>query len=202
MGAFHSLRTRFLVWLMGTGPYRFFLRYILPTLKFAHAPGPGYSQKQQLRELMRPGDILVSKDTYALTNLIIGGRFSHGAVVVGPDRVAQMTANDFDVVSIDDFCTGCTRMALLRFRDAPDGYGLEVAEKAMTFCDRRYDVHFTLGVEALYCSELCYQSDFDRRMGAVLSDLAGMGRQYISPDGLYCAPGLERQYEWADSGWM
>jgi len=44
-----------------------------------------------------------------------------------------------------------------------------------------------MGVKALYCSELVYQSDFERRLDVNLEDLAGLGRKYISPDGLYKA---------------
>lgn len=198
---FISLRAKFLIWLMSTKLYRFFLRYILPNIKFLHAPGPNWDAKQKLRELMQPGDIMISKDTYALTNLIIGGKFSHGSVVTGKDTIAQMTANDFDVVDVNEFSEGCTRIALLRIKDLDGGYGEKVSLFAMTLSDRRYDVRFTLGVEALYCSELCYQSDYEHRMEADLTDLVGMGRPYISPDGLYDAHGLEIIYEWNDSGW-
>lgn len=150
---------------------------------------------------MKPGDILISKSTYRLTNLIIGGKFSHGAVVVAKNKIAEMTANDFDVVGMDHFALGCTRIALLRFKDPPANYGQRVARKAMAYANKKYDAQFTLGVEALYCSELAYQSDFLHKMQADLSDLVGMGRPYISPDGIYSAPGLKIVYEWKDEGW-
>lgn len=150
---------------------------------------------------MQAGDILLSKSKFALTNVLIGGDFSHGAVAIGPDEIAEMTANDFDVVDVDHFCKGTTRVALLRIVDLSDDYGRRVALTAMSFEGKRYDASFKLGVEALYCSELCYQADYQRRMQADLTDLVGMGRPYISPSGLYKAKGLELVYEWQDTSW-
>jgi hypothetical protein len=158
---------------------------------------------------MKPGDFLISKARYNFTNLIIGGKFSHGSVVTnlkeGRDGnallIAEMTANDFDLVGVDHFAHGTTRIALMRFKDYDPEYGEKVSNFCMTLSDRRYDARFNLGVEALYCSELCYQADYEGRMKADLSDLVGMGRPYLSPDGIYCAPGLEVVYEWKDEGW-
>ena len=195
------LKTQFLVWLMQNEVYLFLLRYILPNLRFLQPPGPSYFYKQRIRDNMQAGDILLSKSKFALTNVLIGGDFSHGAVVIGPDEIAEMTANDFDVVDVDHFCHGTTRIALLRIVDQENDYGKQVALKAMSFVGVRYDASFKLGVEALYCSELCYQADFERRMQADLTDLVDMGRPYISPSGLYKAKGLELVYEWKDDPW-
>lgn len=194
-----SLRARFLIWLMGTWLYRFMLRYVVPEITVFHAPGPAWDIRDKIRKEMRPGDMLLSKSRFKFTNLIIGGNFSHGAVVLEPDRIAEMSAKDFDVVDVDHFCKDTTRIALLRFKDHDHVYGQKVAEFALTLSNRLYDVRFTLGLKALYCSELCYQADYEQRMRADLSDLVGMGRPYISPDGIFAAPGLEVVYEWNDT---
>jgi hypothetical protein len=44
---------------------------------------------------------------------------------------------------------------------------------------------FELGVEALSCSELVYEADFERRLDVNLEDVVGMGQLYISPTGLW-----------------
>lgn len=195
------MKTRFLLWLMGTKFYKFLLKYVIPEITIFHGVGPNYLMKKKLSQSMKAGDFILSKSGFHLTNLLIGGRFSHGAVVIGDDKIAEMTANDFDIVDVNKFCKGTTRIALMRIKKIPDDYGQAIADKAMQFADRRYDTNFELGVEALYCSELCYQSDFEHRMGADLTDLVGMGRPYISPEGIYSAKNLEVVFEWEDRTW-
>ena len=196
-----KLKTKVLLWLMSTRVYRFLLKYVIPEITIFHGPGPSYFFKERLRRDMRPGDVLLSKSAFHLTNLLIGGRFSHGAMVVDQDAIAEMKANDFDVVSVNDFCKGATRVALLRIKPTDDYYGAQMAARARTFEDREYDTSFELGVSALYCSELPMQADFEGRMQCDLSDLVGMGRPYISPEGLYSAQGLEVVMEWEAKVW-
>jgi hypothetical protein len=195
----NSLKVKIILWLMKTFAYKFFLKYIIPNLTLFTATGPTYFFKQRVREKMKPGDVLLSKSSGHLTNVLIGGTYSHAAFVVGPDKIAEMTANGFDVVDVDKFCKQTTRVCLLRLKEEDDAYGVKMAEKAMAeFSGSEYDLNFSLGVESLYCSELAYQCDFERRFQCDLSDLAGIGRPYISPVGLYQAKGLKIIQEWTD----
>lgn len=193
-----KLKTKFLMWFMRSKPYRFILKYVVPPLEVFKAPGPSYLPKQDIRTRMQPGDILLSKARFRLTNLLIGGSFSHAAIVVGKDRIAEMTANNFDIVDVNHFCSGATRVALLRIKDATPEYRNQMAMNALAFAGAEYDTDFELGVKALYCSELCYQADNEKKMQADLIDLVGMGRPYISPSGIYEALGLEVIVEWED----
>lgn len=193
-----KLKVKFILWLMKTFAYRFFLKYIIPNLTLFTATGPTYFFKQRLREKMKPGDVLLSKSSGHLTNVLIGGTYSHAAFVVDTDKIAEMTANGFDIVDVDKFCKQTTRVCLLRLKEEDDAYGILMAKKAMEFADAQYDLDFSLGVEALYCSELAYQCDYEKRFKCDLSDLAGIGRPYISPVGLYRAEGLKVITEWTD----
>lgn len=195
---FKNLKVKLILWLMKSRSYRFFLKYIIPNLTFFTATGPNYYFKERVRERMKPGDVLLSKSSGHLTNVLIGGTYSHAALVVGPNRIAEMTANGFDIVDVDKFCKQSTRICLLRLKNEDDDYGKEMSYKALEFANAEYDLDFTLGVETLYCSELCYQSDFEKRFSCDLTDLAGIGRPYISPVGLYEAKGLKIVLEWKD----
>jgi len=192
------MKTKFILWLMSTRFYRFLLKYVIPNITFFTATGPSYFFKQRIRDGMKAGDVLLSKSSGHLTNLLIGGKYSHAAIVVDTDKIAEMTANGFDIVNVDKFCKQSTRICLLRLKDSDDDYGKEMAIKALEFSNADYDLSFTLGVEALYCSELCYQADFEKRFKCDLSDLAGLGKPYVSPLGLYSAPGLKIMAEWQD----
>lgn len=193
-----NLKVKFILWLMKSRAYRFFLKYIIPNLTFFTATGPNYFFKERVRGKMKPGDVLLSKSSGHLTNVLIGGTYSHAALVVAPNRIAEMTANGFDIVDVDKFCKQSTRICLLRLKDGDEAYGILMSYKALEFANAEYDLDFTLGVETLYCSELCYQSDFEKRFQCDLTDLAGIGRPYISPVGLYQAKGLEIVLEWKD----
>ncbi len=195
---FKNLKVKLILWLMKSRAYRFFLKYIIPNLTFFTATGPNYYFKERVRERMKPGDVLLSKSSGHLTNVLIGGTYSHAALVVGPNRIAEMTANGFDIVDVDKFCKQSTRICLQRLKNEDDNYGTLMSGKALEFTNAEYDLDFTLGVETLYCSELCYQSDFEKRFNCDLTDLAGIGRPYISPVGLYEARGLKIVLEWKD----
>jgi uncharacterized protein YycO len=184
---------------MSTRFYRFLLKYVIPQIQFFHATGPNYHVKETIRNTMRAGDVVLTKSSFHLTNLLIGGRFSHAAIVVGKDRIAELTANGFDVRSVDEFSKHCTKISLLRIHPDDQLYATQMAVNAMGFSDRDYDYRFTLNVDALYCSELVYQSDTEKRLQCDLTDLVGMGCPYISPEGLYQAKGLTPIYEWKDS---
>lgn len=195
---FKPVLRKFIRWLLSTRLCAFFVKYVIPEVKFFHAPGPSWRVKQDFKQTMRIGDILLSKSRGHLTNLLIPGKFSHAAIVIGKNKIAEMKANDFDVVDFEHFSKHTTRLALLRLRPYEKEYARQMANKAMSFSSARYDRLFSLGVDALYCSELCYEADFQRRMKADLSDLEGLGQKYISPVGLYEAPGLHAVLEWED----
>lgn len=195
---FKKIKTKIILWIMSCRGYKFFLKYIIPNLTFFTATGPNYFFKERVREKMRPGDVILSKSSGHLTNVLIGGKYSHAALVLEFDQIAEMTANGFDVVDVDKFCKQSTRIALLRLKEEDEQYGLQMAYRALTFANAAYDLDFDLGVEALYCSELCFQADFEQRFECDLTDLAGIGRAYVSPEGLYSARGLKVVDEWID----
>lgn len=184
---------------MGTKLYRFLLKYVIPQIQFFTATGPSYYFKDDMRRQMRAGDVVLTKSSFHLTNLLIGGRYSHAAIVVGPDKIAEMTANGFDVRNVDEFSKHCTKITLLRINPDDAAYGQQMAETAMSYYKRNYDYRFSLGVESLYCSELVYQSDKEGRLQCDLTDLVGIGCPYISPDGLFDAKGLKIVIQWVDS---
>lgn len=144
-------------------------------------------------EKLRPGDIILAKDKRKLTTVLIGGEFTHAALCVGLKsegaqfEVAEMTHHNYTKSDFFDICKESDRVVILECTQFDSAYKRQVIEKCLTFKDALYDTSFELGVKALYCSELVYQSDFENRIGASLEDLAGLGRPYISPTGLYKA---------------
>jgi hypothetical protein len=186
------MNTDFWVWaLKHVIPYIRFTMYY-PTLRGAKYHG-GYG-------CLKAGHILLTNDSKKLTSLLIPGEFSHAALCVanaardvkdpwsrGAYEIAEMTHTNYTKSYFFDLCKEADRVVILECTDWDEDYINAVTAKCREFEDAAYDVKFELGVKTLYCSELVYQSDFEHRLKINLEDLAGLGRQYLSPDGIYKA---------------
>lgn len=137
------------------------------------------------------GDIICVIDTKKLTTYLIPGMFSHAALVVekGAEwEISEMTHRNYTKSTFFDICKEADRVVVLRCNDWDLDYIKNtVIPNARAMDGAKYDVSFELGVKMLYCSELVYLSDSERRLKVDLSDLIGLGQPYISPDGLYYA---------------
>lgn len=182
---------RFLILkLMQTKIYKYFLKNIVPYIRFSmYYPKLRGIQFEEIRTRILPCDIILTVDKRKLTSFLIPGEFSHAAFFLGFRRtfeVAEMTHEDYTKSFLFDVCKQSDRVLILRCKDIAldPHYGFRMIHKCLSFQNTKYDSDFSLGVEALYCSELIYQSDFEKRIKYDLSDLAGIGQPYISPDGL------------------
>lgn len=189
-----------LLWFTRTKIYKWLIIKVIPFIRFttyyASLRGDAYHEGYALLE---PGDIILTKDKKKLTTLLIGGEWTHAALCVDKVgswsflgfEVAEMTHNNFTRSWFFDVVKEADRVAILRCKDFDPDYILDAIEKCLTFDKAEYDVEFNLGVEALYCSELVYQADFERRLKVSLEDIAGLGTPYISPTGLWRAKNCE-----------
>jgi uncharacterized protein YycO len=186
----NTLKLKVIEWMMKTKIYKHVLMKIIPYIRFSlyytDMTGVKYNA---LNKAMQPGDILLCIDKKKLTTKLIPGEFSHAAMCVSNDGVwetSEMTHNDYSKTCMFDICKESDRVVILR-----PGLPLSVINKAIEKCktyqDVDYDIEFSLGVEALYCSELVYESYADNVLGVDITDFAGLGKPYISPTGLYNA---------------
>lgn len=151
--------------------------------------------------LIQAGDFIVCRDSVKATTLLIGGEWGHAALFMGKVtegaryEVAEMTHHNFTKSDFFDVCKESSDIAIFRCVDFDHEYIREMLNKCKSFQDAKYDVGFELGVRALYCSELVYQADFERRLKVNLADIKGLGRQYISPVGLAKATNVVCVYD-------
>ena len=195
MTIFKSIYRKALVWLTETKAYKWLLLHVIPFVRFSmyYTTIRGWKYHRGYARL-EPGHIILTKDNNKLTTLLIGGEFTHAALCVGINseskinfEIAEMTHHNYTKSHFFDLCKEADRVVILECTDFDSEYVEQMIEKCLTFQDAAYDTEFSLGVQALYCSELVYQADFERRLKVDLSDLAGLGREYISPTGLYQA---------------
>jgi hypothetical protein len=192
-----KLLRRPILWFMQSRLYSWLLLHVIPYVRFSmyYTKLRGKHYARGYWHLSR-GHIILTKDNKKLTSLLIGGEFTHAALCVGkgpsyPFEIAEMTHTNFTRSWFFDICKEADRVVILRCKDWDPEYTDLVVSECLTMEDAKYDTAFELGVKALYCSELVYQADFKRKLKVNLEDLAGLGRQYISPNGLYHAENVE-----------
>lgn len=189
-------RRRLLIRVMNWSLYTWFLRDVFPYIRYSlyytKLRGRDY---QRGYDILRPGDILLTRDDHKLSTLCIPGRYPHASLCVGRvDRgddyeVAEMLATGFTKSNFFDLCHEADHVLILRCGDWDADYRAKVVEKCKTFADSPYDFQFTFGARALYCSELVYQADFERRLKVTTADVLGLGIvEYVAPQDILDAP--------------
>ncbi len=202
-------RRHLLIRVMNWGLYVWFLRDIFPYIRFSL-----YYTKLRGRDyqrgcaILRPGDIILTRDDHKLSTLCIPGRYPHAALCVGRFKqgdswnsyeVAEMLADGYTKSNFFDICHESDHVLILRCNDWDADYIEKVIKKCKTFDGCLYDFQFTLGVKALYCSELVYQADFERRLKITTADALGLGIvRYVAPQDILDAPNT---YVVWDSDW-
>lgn len=183
-----KIRKHFILALMQSRFYAWLLLHVIPYIRlttyYTSLRGWKYLRGYAL---LQPGDIILTLDRKKLTALLIPGNFSHAALCVDKGcewEVSEMTHTNYTKSAFFDICKESDRVVILRCRDWDAEYISNVIAACKSFDHANYDIKFDFGVQALYCSELVYQSDFEQRLKINLDDIEGLGTQYISPDGL------------------
>lgn len=180
---------------MQTEVYAWLLKYILPYIRFNmyYTSMKGWKYKRGY-DLLKPGDIILTRDDWKLISFLIPGTFSHAALCVDKDsefEVAEMTHEGFCKSCFFDICKESDRVMIIRCKDWDGRYINKIIKKCKTLSGKLYDNQFKLGIKALYCSELVYVSDYQHRLKVDCSDLCGIGRPYVSPTDLYEAENIK-----------
>ena len=191
----NKLYRRVVGYIMQTKIYRYLLKHVIPYIRFTtyytNLRGKKY---HALYQQLLPGDVILTIDKKKLTTLLIPGEFSHAAMCVSLDaewEVSEMTHSDYTKSCFFDICKESDRVVIMRCKKITDEQLSKAIEKCKSLEDATYDVEFSLGIKELYCSELIYVSYENNLIGANLEDFVGLGRDYISPVGLYHAKNLK-----------
>jgi len=190
---------------MDTKFYSNIVLKIIPYIRFTmyYTSFRGWKYKRGYA-LLKKGDIIVAKDSKKATAILIPGEWTHAIQCIdkGPDvewECSEMTHYNYTKSAFFDICKESEHVAIYRCTKYDDQYiDNIVVPTCKAFHAAVYDPQFkdaqeganqamSLGIPALYCSELVYQSDPERRLGASLEDLCELGRPYISPTGLSLA---------------
>lgn len=212
---------KFLTWLTGTRFWSWLLLKELPFIRFSmyYTKINGFQFWEAWR-LLQPGDIILCVDNNKGTTKIEreiseflhkNFQFSHAVFYLGISKepgcgiynrpeTAEMDHMGMVFRHFFDACKESDRVVAIRCNDYDELYINKMIEWVYKNKDASYDVTFTLGVKELYCSELIYQADMAAgngkpRMDFDLSDVHGLGCEYISPDGLLAAKNITVIYD-------
>lgn len=182
------------MWFMKTSMYYFLLKKVIPFVRFTFWYSDINGQQyNKLYSILEPGDIVVTVDKKKLTSLLVPGEFTHAAMCVSKNGVwelSEMTNADYTKSCFYDICKTNDRVVILGVKDATEEEKVAAIRKCRGLEWAKYDRFFILGIEALYCSELCLVSWNNEKIKADLSDFANLGQPYVSPTDLYEADGL------------
>ena len=183
------------LWFMQTNLYAWLVKKVIPYIRFTtyytSMRGKIY---HQVYDAIEPGHIILTIDKRKLTTLLIPGEWAHACVCVSKDKafeVAEMTHTDYTKSTVADVCFEADRVVILECTKFNKTYTKKFIKKIKSFDGVPYDDQFELGIKALSCSELVWAGDFENRIDASLEDIAGLGRPYISPTGIYNAKNVK-----------
>jgi hypothetical protein len=176
---------------MESSMYTWGMRWIVPRVRFWFPPVLPDWKVEQGRSLVLQGDVLLTADTFKLTNICIPGALTHAAVYLGWGSVVEMICSGYHKTDWAKLCRA-SRVVILRPLPRWDqAYQDQFIAKVRSFEGTAYDPQFEPTTELLYCSEMVWTADWERRLKVKIDDLMGLGRPYVSPMGLYNAGNVE-----------
>jgi uncharacterized protein YycO len=132
-------------------------------------------------ELIKPGDILLSRTRYHLTNIFIPGFFKHSSLIVDKNNIIESTAEGVHLTSLYDFIStkdyiGISRLnSLYSYNKSID----DIVKIAIKQLGKFYDYEFSSDDKQFYCAELIYFSYLQN--GIKLLE----PKNYITPQDIY-----------------
>lgn len=136
----------------------------------------------------RPGIFGISLDEHKASTFLIPGFASHAFYSIsGSLGIIEMTHKGLTKSRFFDVCKEADRVLLMDCVLWDQDHRELMMKRAIEVKAVPYDVEFKFGTESFYCSELVFHLDEGNRLQADTSDLMGLGREYISPDGLLFA---------------
>lgn len=141
----------------------FVLKLAYPILRFmevAGKPEPKVSADywHRIEKIAEPGDVLLSREDWRSTNLIIPGFWAHAAIYVGHGIVVEAVGVGVQSVPFVKWVLGKDHAALLRFKNVPKETRALAGIFAFSEIGKPYDYEFSSGTQAWYCAELVWYS--------------------------------------------
>jgi len=131
-------------------------RLALPIIKaITHLGKPepecNYFDYQSIKQLSQPGDIIVCREDFRLSNILIKGFWSHVGIVVDNHHVLEALPPKVRAIHLSQFVLSKDHVCLLRPR-----WRIEYKNIVHQYLGRLYDFEFLGDNEEWYCAELVF----------------------------------------------
>lgn len=127
-----------------------------------------------------PGDIVLSRIRWHLTNLFIPGFWKHAAIICHDGNIIEATAEGVHKTSLFDFVSTKDYLCVLRLKTANRAIPSKASLQAENMIGADYDYEFESNNQAYYCSELVAAAYQLEGIELVKTDSV-LGRQEIMP---------------------
>jgi cell wall-associated NlpC family hydrolase len=139
-----------------------FLYYCTPLIRFSKYLTWRFGRKfrcseidlDNIREMVRPGMILLSRRDFQISNYFIDGYWKHTAMVMSPDKVIQATTNGVIIDELQEFFYKADDFAILKPRFCSVLEMEKACNHASETVGKPYSFDFNNSDDSLYCSEL------------------------------------------------
>lgn len=179
-----------------------FLRHILlkiayPFLRFMEVAGKPEPKVpaaywHSIEHVAQAGDVLLSRENWRSTNLIIPGFWAHAAIYAGNGVVIEAIGLGVQAVPFVKWVLGKDHAALLRFKNVPPEKRTLAGMYAFGQIGRPYDYDFASGTQAWYCAELVwYSHECVLRPDNPFTLRKTWGVDTVTPDDFYRSDKLE-----------
>lgn len=179
----------------------FLLRLLTPIQKLLQKSGPQETliteeEVNLIKSLIRPGDILLTRENQHPTGIFIKGKYKHAAIQSIRNTVVEAVGDNFKIdkatgvktnlggvreVPLEKFLYGKDAVALIRPSFAFDFANRAAANESLDYIGRNYDYTFSLSDSRIYCSELIYlcYSKFEKAFAAEIDHEDILPTEYL-----------------------
>lgn len=136
------------------------LRIVYPILK---GLGEMYPERTvtldfvtQVKALLQPGDVFITRENMCFTNLLIPGFYTHAAIYTGNGFITEATGIGVHQVPVEKFLFEKDHVMLLRAKFTDADHAASAANIAKSLQGDPYDFDFTGDNTAFYCAEVVW----------------------------------------------
>lgn len=135
----------------------------------------------------RAGDVLVTTRSGSGASWLIPGRWSHAALLTDDASVVHAVWPRVQRAWLVELVLGATSVALLRPRFADKAQATQAVSYATTKIGLPYDLGFSAGIDAFYCSELVWRAYREACPEWRFEARRRLGEDTVAPQDLYDA---------------
>lgn len=144
-------------------------------------------QIMRIAELVKPGDVLLSRTLGELTNYFIPGFYSHAAIMVQNQQIVEAVGDGVRQIPLGKFLMDKDFVGVFRYRFGAPARNVWAARVAETYVGHaKYDFEFEIGDDEFYCSELVWHAYKETYPNLKFTKREVFGVKTVLPDDFTC----------------